>query len=450
MKESHSLADSRPIMSSSDEILARLHDPEALASWLKENAHLSLADADYSLIVEHFLRSTSTITAEALAVQRNLYGRARSSPLSSPELDLLTANTRHCLSSSCPSLSTVFLQYLHNVSRCLPAEFDDLSYLCSLTLLSSAKKSVLACLLCAYLEKNPSANVRFDLLVNHFYASIDAEQPWIEQLTAKLIDSEVPWLRKFYLERRFPGELLNAIDQHQKEKILELPAIKPIVTTEETSTRTIFPFSLGTVSSLTELHQTLRRHLTDDYPLETLQPECLVHLFSAAKPTSYPVDLHALFICSSLLVDESLAALRLFRQLIDRLNNYYIHQQDSFDDDHYRLVLVFLLSHFLRNVQQRRSKGDHPWYRLYQKVPDEYPLPTSDLFADLLLLLATLVHDQRACQDQVREVTGAIEAILSMTQIDLNQPKAQACVVWLIKCLTNSNEENRNYIKQIQ
>jgi hypothetical protein len=37
-----------------------------------------------------------------------------------------------------------------------------------------------------------------------------------------------------------------------------------------------------------------------------------------------------------------------------------------------------------------------------------------------------------------------------MTQIDLNQPKSQACVAWLIKCLTENNEENRNYIKQIK
>ncbi|CAF4443373.1 unnamed protein product, partial [Adineta steineri] len=83
-------------------------------------------------------------------------------------------------------------------------------------------------------------------------------------------------------------------------------------------------------------------------------------------------------------------------------------------------------------------------------VPKQYPLPTSDLFADLLCLLAALSYNHIDCQNQVRQVSGTIEAILSMTQIDLNQPKAQACVAWVIKCLTESNEGNRNYIKQIK
>ena len=101
-------------------------------------------------------------------------------------------------------------------------------------------------------------------------------------------------------------------------------------------------------------------------------------------------------------------------------------------------------------VHRRRSKNEHQWYKLYQDVPEDHPLPTFDLFSDLLCLLAILTYNQLECQNQVRETQGTIEAILSMTQIDINQPKSQACVTWLLKCLTESNEENRNYIKQIK
>ena len=53
--------------------------------------------------------------------------------MSSTGLDLLIANVRYCLSLVCPTLTPVFFQYLHNVNRCLPTELDGLSYVCSLT-----------------------------------------------------------------------------------------------------------------------------------------------------------------------------------------------------------------------------------------------------------------------------------------------------------------------------
>lgn len=101
-------------------------------------------------------------------------------------------------------------------------------------------------------------------------------------------------------------------------------------------------------------------------------------------------------------------------------------------------------------VHRRRLNHEHEWYYLYHEIPKEYPLPTFDLFSDLLCLLSTLTYNNTDCQNQVRLISGTIESILSMTQIDLNQPKSQACVTWLIKCLTESNQENRDYIKQIK
>ncbi|CAF4204029.1 unnamed protein product, partial [Rotaria magnacalcarata] len=84
------------------------------------------------------------------------------------------------------------------------------------------------------------------------------------------------------------------------------------------------------------------------------------------------------------------------------------------------------------------------------EVPEENPLPTFDLFSDLLCLLATLCYNHSDYQNQVRQTSDTIESSLSMTQIDLNQPKAQPSVTWLIKCLTETNEEIINYIKQIK
>ncbi len=178
----------------------------------------------------------------------------------------------------------------------------------------------------------------------------------------------------------------------------------------------------------------------------------MIHLFSSS--TEYPDDLHLLFSCLLISLinrnNYNQTNLRLFRCLINLINNYYINQHDLLDDNRYRLMIVYLLSKFLCEIHRRRSNSEHQWYRLYHEIPSEHPLPTFDLFADLLCLLATLTYNHLDCQNQVREVSGTIESILSMTQIDLNQPKSQACVAWLIKCLTENNEENRNYIKQIK
>ena len=205
---------------------------------------------------------------------------------------------------------------------------------------------------------------------------------------------------------------------------------------------------------LKDLHRTLTCAVNATSPDQRICESSLVHLFSSCSSLTYPVDLHVLFICSLLCIidprTESIVDLRLFRRLTVLLNNYYIHQQDLFDDNEYRLVVVHLVSKLLGEVHRRRCQNEHDWYRLYMDVPDDHPLPTFDLFADLLGLLATLCYHHRSCQDEVRHVQGTIEAILSMTRIDLNQPKAQTCVVWLIRCLTESNDENRDYIKQIQ
>lgn len=190
----------------------------------------------------------------------------------------------------------------------------------------------------------------------------------------------------------------------------------------------------------------------NDLPTSSISQLSLFHLLSSAN--NIPDDIHALFACSLLSIinpnNYSVLSLRLFRRLILLINNYYINQQDLLDDNRYRLTVVFLVSKFICEVHRRRSNSEHEWYRLYVDVPKDHPLPTFDLFSDLLCLLATLCYNHIDCQNQVRHVTGTIEAILSMTQIDLNQPKAQTCVTWLLKCLTEYNEENRDYIKQIK
>jgi hypothetical protein len=211
-------------------------------------------------------------------------------------------------------------------------------------------------------------------------------------------------------------------------------------------------FSLNQILSLDDLHSKLLSYVQDILPIETIKEISLIHLFSSS--TEYPDDLHLLFSCLLISLinrnNYNQTNLRLFRCLINLINNYYINQQDLLDDNRYRLMIVYLLSKFLGEIHRRRSNSEHQWYRLYHEIPSEHPLPTFDLFADLLCLLATLTYNHLDCQNQVREVSGTIESILSMTQIDLNQPKSQACVAWLIKCLTENNEENRNYIKQIK
>jgi hypothetical protein len=193
-------------------------------------------------------------------------------------------------------------------------------------------------------------------------------------------------------------------------------------------------------------------YITDSIPNETINELSLIHLFCSLK--KYPDDIHILFSCLLISVinptNYSKLDLRFFRTLINLINNYYINQQDLLDDNRYRLTTVYLLSKFVCEIHRRRSLNEHEWYHLYRDIPREHPLPTFDLFADILCLLATLCYNNKDCQNQVRQVSGTIESILSMTQIDLNQPKSQACVAWLLKCLTESNEENRNYIKQIK
>ena len=201
-----------------------------------------------------------------------------------------------------------------------------------------------------------------------------------------------------------------------------------------------------------DLHAKFSSYVQNTLPIEPIKEIALFHLFSSI--TIYPDDLHVFFGCLlASLIDPSNykpTSLRLFRQLIDLINNYYVHQQDLMDDNRYRLTLVYIVCRYLCEVHRRRSKNEHEWYRLYQDVPKDHPLPTFELFSDLLCLLATLTYQQLECQNQVRETTGTIEAILSMTQIDINQPKSQTCVTWLLKCLTEYNEENRDYIKQIK
>ena len=194
--------------------------------------------------------------------------------------------------------------------------------------------------------KNRAKEIRFDLIVNHCYATIDVVRSSINQLTPKLIGGEVQCLRKFYLKRQFEVDLLDAIDQHHKEKILPVPVIKVVITSRGNLERTdgvghsdlrsklkILFFSLRSMSPLLELQEMLTRSLANRYLLGTLQPR------------------HRRVICSSFSMDESLDDRHLFQQLINRLDNYYIHQQV--------LVLVFVLSHLIRSVHQRRPEGEH-------------------------------------------------------------------------------------------
>ena len=211
-------------------------------------------------------------------------------------------------------------------------------------------------------------------------------------------------------------------------------------------------FSLCQVSSLNDLRSALSFYVRHTLSKHSINESALSNLFTSSN--DYPDDLHILFVCSLISIINqkkySEETLRLFRRLIDLINNYYINQQDLLDDNRYRLIIVFLVSKLLCEFHRRRSNAEHEWYQLYVDVPTQHPLPTFDLFADLLCLLATLCYNHIDCQNRVRQVSGTIESILSLTQIDLNQPKAPACVTWLLKCLTEYNEENRNYIKQIK
>ena len=213
-------------MCSVEEILSSLHDLPSLANILKENHHLVLPDSIFSHIANHFL--CQSVTTEGLAVQRNLYGRSRSSSLDQSELDLLVFNIKECLNSNSEQLRKAFLQYLHNINRLLPNDFCDIPYLCAMTLLSNGNKNVIACIVCAYLDMNTSNDIRFDLIINGLYEeeNEDEDNPWIDQLTKILIEKDNQWLRRFYLEKIYNKELLNVIDTHDKEKMFDLQPIK--------------------------------------------------------------------------------------------------------------------------------------------------------------------------------------------------------------------------------
>lgn len=441
-------------MCSEEELISSLKDLPALANLLKINGNFILSDSIFDRIAQHFLNQS--ITIEGFAVQRNLYGRCRSSSLTQSELDLLLFNIQSSLNSTNPELLKVFLQYLHNINRLLPTEYRDLSYLCAVMVLPRGNKNVLSCIICAYLDMEITNDIRFDLIINGLYENDDEDEdyPWIDQLTKKLIEKDKQWLRRFYLKNIYAEELLNAIDQHDKDKIFniqpnpEVVSVSTVNTIESEQNTSVVVLS----SSLNDLHEKLSSYVRNTLPNEPIKEIALFHLFSSI--TNYPDDLHVFFGCLlSSLIDPNnfnLISLRLFRRLINLINNYYVHQQDLMDDNRYRLTLVYLVCKFLCEIHRRRSNNEHEWYRLHQDIPKEHPLPTFDLFADLLCLLSTLTYRQIECQNQVRETPGTIEAILSMTQIDINQPKSQACVTWLLKCLTEYNEENRNYIKEIK
>ncbi|CAF0996969.1 unnamed protein product [Rotaria sordida] len=437
-------------MDSSDEFLSFLNDPNYLANLLKEKSNLIIDDSIYFHIANYFLGQK--ISVEGLSVQRNLYGRQRSSLLNQCEIDLLILNIKECLNSNSKELTKIFLQYLHNINRLLPNNFRDIAYLCALILLPYNNKNVIACILCAYLEMNTLNNLRYDLIINDLYKNEDEQEdnPWIDKLTKLIIENDNQWLRKFYLEKIYTKEFLHAIDIHDKENIFNIEPIKQ--NSEDLSSTIIEKIDLNQVSTLDDLHSKLSFYVINYYPNNSINELSLFNLLSSSN--NYPNDLHILFSCSLISIinrnNYSILSLRLFRRLILLINNYYINQQDLLDDNRYRLIIVFLVSKLICEVHRRRSISEHEWYRLYIDIPKEYPLPTFDLFADLICLLATLCYNHIDCQNQVRQTSGTIESILSMTQIDLNQPKAQACVSWLIKCLTENNEDNRNYIKQIK
>jgi hypothetical protein len=213
-------------MCSSDEILIFLDDPHHLASVLKEKSHSILPDSTFLHIAKHFLNQP--ISIEGFVVQRNLYGRSRSSELDQCELDLLIFNIKECLHSNSEELIKPFLQYLHNINRLLPNHFRDIAYLCTMVLLPCNNQNIIACIICAYLEMNIFINSRFDLIINGLYENLDEEEdnPWIDQLTKILIDKDNQWLRKYYLEKFYTKELLNAIDTHDKENMVNVDPIK--------------------------------------------------------------------------------------------------------------------------------------------------------------------------------------------------------------------------------
>jgi hypothetical protein len=212
-------------MCSIEEIVESLNDLQLVANLLKDNCDLVLPDSIYSHIANYFL--CQSISIQGLSVQRNLYGRIRSTNLNQCEINLLIFNIKECLNSNNKQLIKPFLQYLHNINRLLSNDFRDISYLCSLICLSNENKNIIACIISAYLEMNILNNIRFDLIINRLYENDEEEDnSWINQLTKILIQNDNQWLRKFYLEKIYTKEFLNAIDTHNQEIIFNIQPIK--------------------------------------------------------------------------------------------------------------------------------------------------------------------------------------------------------------------------------
>jgi len=96
-------------MNSSVEIVNLLNDLPSLSNYLKENHELEFDDSIYSTIAKHLL--DQPVTIESLSVQRNLYGRLRSTNLNSIEIDLFIFNLKQSLNSNSKDLIKIFLQY---------------------------------------------------------------------------------------------------------------------------------------------------------------------------------------------------------------------------------------------------------------------------------------------------------------------------------------------------
>ncbi|CAF4451114.1 unnamed protein product, partial [Rotaria sp. Silwood2] len=371
-------------MCSSDEFLSYLNDPQYLSNLLKEKSNTIIDDSIFFHIANHFL--CKDISIEGLSVQRNLYGRPRSSSLNKCEIDLFILNIKECINSNSEQLTKLFLQYLHNINRLLPNYFRDIAYLCALIILPHSNKNVLSCILCAFIEMNTLNNLRYDLIINGLYKNEDEQEdnPWIDHLTKLIVEKDNQWLRKFYLEKIYTKQLLHAIDTHDQEKIFNIQPIK--INSEELSLKTIEKIDLSEVSTLDDLHSRLLFYVSNNLHNNSIDELCLFNLFSSSN--NYPNDLHILFSCLLIsIIDKnnySILSLRLFRRLILLINNYYINQQDLFDDNRYRLIIVYLVSKLICELHQRRSKSEHEWYCLYIDIPKEHPLPTFDLFSDLI------------------------------------------------------------------
>ena len=206
-----------------EEILPYLDQPRELSNFLKEKSNSEISDSIYEYIVNYY--QSKPLSIETMMVQRNLYGRLRSTSLASTEIDFCLSIVRQCLESNCHQTGTLLLQYLHNINRVLPTSLNNLPYLCSLILRNQADIPVLACIFCAYFDGNSLDQIRFDLIINALYGHRWNEDfisnSWFIQLRKKLIDNDTLWLRKFHLEKLFSQNLLNSIDKHENDRIFQ-------------------------------------------------------------------------------------------------------------------------------------------------------------------------------------------------------------------------------------